>query len=111
MINLGVRDSQSRTTIRALRGLDSGRHTSSVSPSGGKTQRDPFTGPQMSEMRHILRETCVAPWSQRQSGKAINKTQPLETLPKPQSAVTQPQHVSFPLLKNQMYAKIVKYFS
>lgn len=55
-----------------------------VSPSGGKNQRDPFTALQISGMRHILWETRV-PQSQRQSGKTINKSQPLETLPKPQA--------------------------
>lgn len=51
----------------------------SVSPSGGKTQGS-F---QMSVMKHILSETRVALWSQHPSGKTINRTVSLETLPNP----------------------------
>lgn len=79
----GVEDRQSRTIIMGSEVWTPELLTSSVSPSGGETRRDPLTGLQMSEMRHILRETCVAPWSKRQSGKTINRTQLPEPLPKP----------------------------
>lgn len=50
----GVEDWQSRIINQGIRGLDPELLTGSVSPSVGKSQKDPLTGLQMSGMRHIL---------------------------------------------------------
>lgn len=69
-------DRQSQTTIRAWADWK----VTNQFPHLVAKLRGSF---QMSVMKHILSETRVALWSQHPSGKTINRTVTLETLPNP----------------------------